>query len=348
MANYRYKKTADQMKANIEDGTWPYGSRIPSEEKLREMYDCSRVTIRQALDVLLEEGLIYKVRGSGTYIKKPVHEPSYTIAVITTYISEYIFPSILHAIEDCMEEQGYSVIIKTTKNSIARERKILKELKDKNVDGIIVEGTKTAFPNPNVSFYEEIAEADIPVVFFNGYYENISSPRISYVVVDDYNGGWTSVKKLHELGHTKIGGIFKADDMQGLRRFSGFVDALIAYDCELDDDKISWFRTETRKTFLRDLSTETRKAMSDCTALVVYNDIAAEVVLKKIKEYFPSVTMVFSFDKKYFLDPPDGVEVMSLDHPKGKIGETAAQKLLSMLNGNKEESTTMDWDASSL
>nr|WP_052158844.1 GntR family transcriptional regulator [Halobacillus sp. BBL2006] len=44
---------------------------IPSEKKLSDKYEVSRVTIRQAIQLLVNEEILYKVRGSGTYVKQP-------------------------------------------------------------------------------------------------------------------------------------------------------------------------------------------------------------------------------------------------------------------------------------
>lgn len=42
---------------------------IPSERELIQMYDVSRITVRKAIDELVNEGYLYKVQGKGTYVK---------------------------------------------------------------------------------------------------------------------------------------------------------------------------------------------------------------------------------------------------------------------------------------
>lgn len=42
---------------------------IPSERELIERYDVSRITVRKAIDELVNEGYLYKVQGKGTYVK---------------------------------------------------------------------------------------------------------------------------------------------------------------------------------------------------------------------------------------------------------------------------------------
>ena len=42
---------------------------IPSEQELMEMYQVSRITVRKAVDELVNEGYLYKIQGKGTYVK---------------------------------------------------------------------------------------------------------------------------------------------------------------------------------------------------------------------------------------------------------------------------------------
>ncbi|UFT99867.1 GntR family transcriptional regulator [Radiobacillus kanasensis] len=64
-----YKQIAEKIKKEIIVGKLKKDDAIPSENKLAEMYDVSRVTIRQAIGELVSEDVLYKVRGSGTYVK---------------------------------------------------------------------------------------------------------------------------------------------------------------------------------------------------------------------------------------------------------------------------------------
>lgn len=64
-----YVKVYDKLRALIEDGTFPIGSPLPSEPKLAKMLDTSRMTLRQALELLQEDGLLRKVKGSGNYVQ---------------------------------------------------------------------------------------------------------------------------------------------------------------------------------------------------------------------------------------------------------------------------------------
>lgn len=65
-----YKKIATLLKTRINSATYNTGDLMPSEKELAEYYSISRNTLRKALKVLVDEGLIERRHGSGTYIKK--------------------------------------------------------------------------------------------------------------------------------------------------------------------------------------------------------------------------------------------------------------------------------------
>lgn len=65
-----YLEIAEDIKKNINNGTYPEGTKLLGEKKLTSLYGVSRTTIRNSLHLLLEEGYILRVKGSGTYIKK--------------------------------------------------------------------------------------------------------------------------------------------------------------------------------------------------------------------------------------------------------------------------------------
>ena len=54
---------------NIDNDLYHSNEAIPSEKKLMELYNVSRITIRKAIDELVTEGYLYKIQGKGTYVK---------------------------------------------------------------------------------------------------------------------------------------------------------------------------------------------------------------------------------------------------------------------------------------
>jgi GntR family transcriptional regulator len=65
-----YRQLAAELRARIFDGTYPRGSRLPAEPELIAEHAVSRVTVRLALGLLREEGLVEPSRGRGTFVRE--------------------------------------------------------------------------------------------------------------------------------------------------------------------------------------------------------------------------------------------------------------------------------------
>ena len=66
-----YQQLYSILRKEIARGTWKPGERMPSEMELIRIYGVSRITVRQAFDLLVNEGLVYRRRGSGTFVTMP-------------------------------------------------------------------------------------------------------------------------------------------------------------------------------------------------------------------------------------------------------------------------------------
>jgi len=66
-----YYQLKEIISEKIESKELKTGEKITSENKLSELYQISRMTVRQAIKELVEEGLIYKEKGKGTFVSRP-------------------------------------------------------------------------------------------------------------------------------------------------------------------------------------------------------------------------------------------------------------------------------------
>ncbi|MDR1920378.1 MAG: GntR family transcriptional regulator [Candidatus Adiutrix sp.] len=67
---HAYLRLADQIKQEILDGTYKPGDRIPTETALVKSSGLSSLTVRQALGVLVEEDILERFIGRGTFVKE--------------------------------------------------------------------------------------------------------------------------------------------------------------------------------------------------------------------------------------------------------------------------------------
>jgi GntR family transcriptional regulator len=65
-----YTQLADLIRFDITTGKLKKGDILPTEKEFGELYNVSRITVRGALSILVEEGLIYRKKGRGTIVKQ--------------------------------------------------------------------------------------------------------------------------------------------------------------------------------------------------------------------------------------------------------------------------------------
>jgi len=349
---YKYQNIIDQLRRQIIEGIYPAGSALPTEMELCELFHASRQTVRFALSNLSDEGLIDRRQGSGSYVldvfkKRSNPTKQRIIAIITTYISDYIFPSILREAEAVLSSNNCSTLLFATNNQVATERKVLLSLLDlPQLDGLLVEGTKTALPNPNLDLYRELLKQEIPLIFFNGNYPELSD--VPYILDANFDGGYQLVEHLIGRGHSKIGGIFKSDDIQGLQRYSGYITALRDHGLLFEDKYVCWYSTETKAQFSTDstILQGMLKRLENCTAVVCYNDEIATNLLKEIVRSglsVPDDLAIVSFDNSFYSEMPT-CRITSLSHGAQNIGGIAANSLIQLLSGNPCESRLIPWE----
>ncbi len=66
-----YAQIKEILRARILDGSYQPHQQMPSEAEMIEAFDVSRITVRQALNDLQNEGLIFRIHGKGTFVSKP-------------------------------------------------------------------------------------------------------------------------------------------------------------------------------------------------------------------------------------------------------------------------------------
>lgn len=341
----KYYELMENLHHKIMAGEIRPGEKLPSENELSAEYAVSRQTVRKALEILQNEGYIYAEHGRGTFCSEMLRhtKASRNIAVVTTYLSDYIFPRIVQGIDRVLTENGYSILLKNTRNSRSLEAKCLEELLQKDIDGLIIEPSKSQIFCRHVNLYEMLDAYKIPYVFIQGVHAQLRDrPQI---LLDDCRGGYLATSHLISLGHRRIVGIFKSDDTQGQQRHKGYVQALQEAGIAYDPDMVVWFYTEDRRTHpyekLRQMAEERGGHPFD--AVVAYNDQAAIEVIRALNDTglsVPEDVSVTGYDDSY-LAATCKVPLTTVSHPQERLGEMAAQLLLKIIRegGLKEGET---------
>jgi GntR family transcriptional regulator len=75
-----YMQLAKNLRKHIGDGGIDPGNAIPSERELSEMTGMSRVTIRKAIEQLIDEGLLFRKQGAGTFVAPRIEAQGSTLS----------------------------------------------------------------------------------------------------------------------------------------------------------------------------------------------------------------------------------------------------------------------------
>ncbi|MCD7724097.1 MAG: GntR family transcriptional regulator [Clostridiales bacterium] len=338
-------KLAEIIARNLEKGVY----KLPTEAELSRQYKVSRQTIRSALALLHAKGIIVSRQGSGSYATGLSEDNARnTIPILVANHQEYIYPHLLTDIRSSLSEQGYQLQVHDTFNDTTRERALLLSLLSSPPRGIIVEGCKSALPNPNLDLYARLREAGCFLLFLHNYYAAL--PNTVCIKDDNYYGGCLLAEHLVSLGHTRIAALFKMDDLQGPERYFGAASCLRDLGILLEDSHVGWFTSrhvdalETRQD-TRFLTNFIQEQLQDCTAVICYNDEIAYWLMKELAyagRQVPQEISVVCFDNSYLSDL-SRVRITALTHKPHEMGNCAAECMIHKLKGIPVASQEIPW-----
>ena len=103
-----YDQVSDLVREKIYAKEWGVGEPIPSEHELMEMLGLSRGTVHRGIQTLVDEGLLSKQRGRGTFVTQPLMaRPSSTrLLSFAESMDEQDIPYRTHVIEQRVEPAG--------------------------------------------------------------------------------------------------------------------------------------------------------------------------------------------------------------------------------------------------
>ncbi|CAM3486276.1 GntR family transcriptional regulator [Marinicrinis lubricantis] len=336
----KYMQLKQEIISWIGAGQYKPGDQLPSENEITEQFQISRQTVRQALGELVQEGWLYRMHGKGTFIAERTlttessADLPKTIGLITTYISDYIFPSIVRGVESTLRERGYRLLLSSTDNQKEKERESLDMMMSQAISGLIIEPTKSAEGNPNYHYYLSLDNRRIPYLMINERYGDLECP---YLKLDDEAGGDLAAEHLLGLGHRRIMGLFKTDDLQGVQRMKGFVRAHRRLGLEVSPHGVHRYSTEDKYEGPKNALRHALASEEPPTALVCYNDELAVHLLDVIREKglkVPEDISIVGFDDSSYATATE-VKLTTVSHPKAELGVQAAEMMLSMIEHGK-------------
>lgn len=340
------EQLTEQIVRNLQQGV----TALPTEAQLSEQYRVSRQTVRAALSLLRQRGLIESRQGSGSYATGLSPDASKNlIPILIANSQQYIYPQLLSDIRSSLAEKGYQLQVCPTDNDTSRERRILLSLLDSRPRGLIVEGSKSALPTPNADLYEKLKAEDTRLLFLHNKYDAL--PTEICVKDDNYYGGYVLASHLAGLGHTSIAGLFKIDDKQGPERYLGAAACLRDLGLEFTDSHVGWFQSPEidaleKRQDTRFLASFIRERLQGCSAVICYNDEIAYWLMKELSYthiQIPRDMSVVCFDNSY-LSELSKIRITTMTHKPHEMGQCVADTMIRLLQGIPAVSQEIPWE----
>ena len=241
-----YEQILTYLREQIITGVLRPGDQLPTEKELSDQFQVSRITSKRALEELRVEGLIYRVRGSGSFVaeKKPVSERKEAPAVGNVYQSKVIslvlpfdtlsggIINVVNGASHVIEGKDYLLSIHCCNDNLEEEKALLMQLYEKGVSAIMYYPISDS---KNLEVVNKFYMDEYPIVSIDKYFESIP---IGSVVSDNFHGAYEATKHLVELGHQKIAFLSdsRIDDATSVRnRYFGYCKALKESGIPLDD-----------------------------------------------------------------------------------------------------------------
>ena len=336
----KYLIIARELEHRLHRGS-EVSQKLPTEAELCRQYACSRQTVRSALKVLEEKGLILRRQGSGSYPTQAVSASSRQIALVLSDKEEYLAPALVRDARKAAAEAGFTLSCLETGGRWDREGQHLARLLRQRPAGIILEPITDILGCFQEELLEKIKAGRIPLVYLNGRYR-VDAPA---VLPDDLSGTGILMAHLAATGHRRVAAILKSDDSRGLARFRGLCRGGSETGLHFDAANCLWYSAQERQRLLEGDEMLLHRFQSsyrrDCSAVVCFNDELAFRLQHYLRSHHAPMSVV-SFDNSY-LALSQGASLTTLGFDAQSPGAAAVASILDQIEGKPVDDILLPW-----
>lgn len=318
-----YVQLADTLREQIRSGEIKEGDKLPSETEMIAYYHLGRLTIRDALDILVHEGLLEKRHGKGTFCKTNFVQKKYRVDVFLNLAEVGFIPYYLRSICAALESENVNIVMGDTKNDPEMIYNLLENALLDGSNGIIFQPSNS---DENASekicdVLNRCTEARVPYVMIDTFYKNVPE---SYVIMDEFQAGKIAADYFVRMGHTKLCAIEHPMRIDSRGRIKGFRAGL-----ENEPKTIAY--SEDLKTSIENTLRENK----DITGIFCVTDSVAKKcyeILASMHISIPEQISVVSVDDTIIASTLSPT-LSSVIHPKERLGKDIAKAVLAMISG---------------
>ena len=169
------------LRTELTSGRLRAGEPLPTEVHLAKTLRIARSTVRQAMAELERDGLIYRIRGKGTFVRREpdaASDPGVAdFALVVPETRADLYASLLHGFEAAAAKVNNHVSVCSTDNDLNKQGNLILQLLRKKVAGVAIVPA-TAPPTPAYQVLE-LQERGIPVVFCHRRVQGVRAPLLA-------------------------------------------------------------------------------------------------------------------------------------------------------------------------
>ena len=176
------------------------GERLPSEYELVKRYKVSRTLIRQTFNVLINEGIVSRIQGKGSFVsdtaeRKHTSTGNLGFILCERKAEEPIYSYMLNSCEAIARQNGRHLIFSTLDNFYSNQQ-LPKMILERTVDGVIVTG------DVSTALVTALKQSAMPFVMIGLQHEQDCD--LTIVAPDEFKSQQQMFDLLHKNGHKRI------------------------------------------------------------------------------------------------------------------------------------------------
>lgn len=202
----KFQELAGELRRGILAGEWPPGAKLPTESHLAESTGYSLTTVRRAFDELVQQRLVVRRQGAGTFVSEPERaggKVRQTVGVLVPTTQLY-YPRVLQGIEETLASAGARMQLSTYHYDAVEEAADLQFLLESDIDGLLVVPTLEGLDDPQGRL-DALMALPVPVVVVERRILGTGAEnRVEHVCSDHPGGAFDAVRHLAGLGHPRV------------------------------------------------------------------------------------------------------------------------------------------------
>ncbi|MCL5408979.1 MAG: GntR family transcriptional regulator [Candidatus Omnitrophica bacterium] len=326
------KQIKEKILKNIKEEKIKPGEKVLSEEELAKKFEVSRMTVREAIIELINEKILFRVHGKGTFLSEDFDKGNSSekmIVIELPNLRNSFYYQIVSGAEKIFSQNDYSFTIFSERDNPVEEKKYFEKILNGKMSGFFL--ISTYYTHTNLSILKKI-QKKIPVIVVD---VKIPELKVDTVISNDFKGGFMITEHLIELGHKKILHLSgPVDDSSANERKNGYIEALKKYGITQSIIRTTGWELEngyyeTKKFFLNNNEVKAVFACNDEVALGAYRAI------KELQIKIPDEIVLTGYGN---LDIGRVLEIpfTTVDQSPEKMGEIAAKLLIDKIEGRSK------------